>query len=114
MNPNCHTLVVKYDRCPVPAEASLRRFIAEKLKSTKSEVDYFGCELDSAWDYVDENMKTNLIHACFMTFQFEDADAPRYGTDKREILRYMSNFFDENDSRIIVDDRRKDVDIYFD
>jgi len=114
MNENCHTLLVKYDLCPIPAEESLRQFIIEKLNSSKSEVDYFGCELDSGWDYVDEKLQTHLMSSCFFTFQFEDENAPSYNADRNEILSYMANHFEKNTSRIIVDEQRKDIDVYFD
>lgn len=114
MDSICHTLIVKFDKCPVPEEGSIREFISEKLNDTVSEIDYFGCEIDSGWDYVDETMKTNLLNSCFLTFQFEDGDAPKYGSDKADILAYMDKFFKENYSRIIIEEQGKDVDIYFD
>ena len=114
MNEDCHTLIVKFDKCPIPSEDSIRDFISDKLNSPVSEIDYFGCEIDSGWDYVDETMQTNLLKSCFLTFQFEDSSAPNYGTDKKQVLEFMSKYFKENYSRIIIDDLGKDVDIYFD
>ena len=114
MDSKCHTLIVKFDKCPVPEETGIRQFISEKLNDSMSEIDYFGCEIDSGWDYVDETMKTNLLHSCFLTFQFEDENAPEYDSAKADILGYMDQFFKENYSRIIVDEEGKDVDIYFD
>lgn len=111
---NCHTLLVKYETCLIPGEEDLREFIAERLASNRTEIDYFGCELDSGWDHVDEKLKTHLLKSCFITFQFEDQNAPAYGTSSEEILRYMSAHFEENQSRIIVDEIRKDIDVYFD
>ena len=114
MRDNCHTLLVKYETCPIPDGENLRKFIAERLASDRTEIDYFGCEMDSGWDYVDQTLKTHLFKSCFITFQFEDQNAPAYGTSREEILRYMSVHFEDNQSRIIVDERRKDIDVYFD
>jgi hypothetical protein len=47
---NCHTLLVKYEACPIPDDENLREFIVEKLVWDRTEIDYFGCELDSGWD----------------------------------------------------------------
>lgn len=111
MNPTCHTLIVKFDRCPVPATDSIKTFIQEKLKSSKSEIEYFGCELDSGWDYVDEHLQTHLLSNCFITLIFEDEDAPKYDSDRKEILDYMINLFASNDSKIEIDEQRKDIEV---
>lgn len=114
MDKDCHTLLVKYETCPIPQDEDLREFIIEKLSSDRTEIDYFGCELDSGWDYVDQKLQTHLLKSCFITFQFEDANAPAYGSEKREILDYMKARFEQHTSSIIVDERRKDMDVYFD
>lgn len=111
---NCHTLLVKYEACPIPEEEYLRDFIIEKLGSDRTEIDYFGRELDSGWECVDERLRTHLFKSCFITFQFEDQQAPDYKATGEEVLRYMKLHFETSQSRIIVDDRRKDIDVYFD
>ena len=113
MRDNCHTVILKCDRCPLPSEEGIREFILGSLASAKTEVEYFGCELDSAWDYVDESLKTEILSACYITLQFEDENAPDYHTDKQEIKKFMFNYFDENNSKIIIDSEGKDVDVYF-
>ncbi len=114
MNENCHTVILKCDLCPLPEENGLRDFIAERLASERTEVEYFGCELDSGWDYIDEELKTHILKACYITLQFEEKNAPSYDTDKTEIKRFMADYFKEFSSRIIVDSDRKDIEVYFD
>lgn len=114
MNENCHTVILKCELCPIPNEEMLRNFVSERLASPITEVEYFGCELDSGWDYIDEELKTQIFSACYITLQFEEKNAPAYDADKDEVKRFMSDYFREFSSRIVVDSDNKDIDVYFD
>ena len=113
MRDNCHTVILKCDRCPLPGEDGIREFIISSLNSSLTEVEYFGCELDSAWDYIDESLQTNILSACYITLQFEDENAPDYKAGKEAIKKFMSEYFFDNSSKIIIDSEGKDVDVYF-
>lgn len=113
MNKNCHTILLKCDREPLPKEDQLRAFVAERLASPKTEIEYYGCEADSGWDYIDEHLQTAILKACYITFEFEEANAPDYSSEKDEVKRFMSEYFREFESTIIVEREQKDISVYF-
>ena len=102
-----HNLILRFDRCTIPTENDLVRFVEERLDEP-STVEYFGLEIDNDIDFADDEMIAEIENSCYIKFHFNHPtdldektaiDFVRYAVKEGKSLEFIS---DEKDIEVVI------------
>lgn len=104
-----HTLIFRREIFPASKNVSTDNLI-ELIKDENTEFDYFGEEIDNAFDYQDDELKVLILSSCFITFSFDTKQDISYTeTDPKE---FAIAFLTDKKHVIICDG--KDIEVFQD
>jgi len=101
-----HNLILRSDRCTIPSNENLHKFVEERLENPT--VEYFGLEIDNDIDFADEEMIKEIEGSCYIKFHFNHPtdldqqtaiDFVKYALKEDKAFEFVA---DEKDIEVVI------------
>lgn len=99
-----HTVILNTPSFLVP-KAGILRIVKHLIDNNRTEIDYFGGEIDNPADYIDDEMQKEIDNSTFIEISFESEDEIDYhAMETHEVYKIILDQIDKAKERITQTD----------